>query len=101
MRRVGRVYDRMHWDVMSQTDFNSLMVAVFGNFTTDHADVTYITIDEAGQFSMFTGSADKPHPGEDYEDQGNGLDKRNLTLTIARYSVAGAFTLGFSLGFTV
>lgn len=99
-RRDGTINHRWTWDYMSVSDLNTLIMTIFGNFTTASKAVTIITIDETGAYSKWNAYVDKPHRGEDYTIATGGNFVRDLVLTFTDLTSIGEFTVEFSEEFT-
>lgn len=96
----GKVTHVLTIDVCTRASFNALILHIFGDFLTDSAEVTLISIDETGNYGGFNATVSKPVAGQDYEISEGGFI-RNLRLTFFDTQVNGGFSVGFSLGFRV
>lgn len=99
-RRDGRIDHVWTWDMMSRTDFNTLMTFLFGGRLTNSAAVSIITLDEEGNYTAFNARVHKPHPGTEYSaSPGDWI--RDLRLRFTGLVTYGSFSSDFSLDFEV
>ena len=98
----GTVVVTWYFAAMRWTDFQTLILFIFGSWTTESAD---LTVDTRGQDNLFHRGnvvADRPVEGTDYQRRAFG-DVEDLTLTLRDFQElngGGGFSTGFDLGFT-
>ncbi len=100
VQRNGAVKVVWTWDLISRADFNTLITAVFGGFTSSSAAVTIVTLDETNQYARFNAYADKPHPNEDYTIATGGAYLLDVRLTLFGLISIGEHTYEFTEEFT-
>ncbi len=94
-RHDGMIEGVLAFDLMARTDFNTFMIAVFGDggFTTPSKQISLTLIDESGTYSPFLGTIEKPT----FEIAAGGI-LREITfpladLTLQSVTKTGAYTI--------
>lgn len=100
-RRDGNVIRKWRWPSMLHDDYNALVMAVWGNFTTASAAATIITIDETRRYAKFNVYADKPHHGENFVSATGGYYIADVEMEYLVIESLGEHTAEFTDEFTL
>ena len=92
-RHDGMIEGVLAFDLMARADFNTFMIAVFGDFVTPSKQISLTLIDESGTYSPFLGTIEKPT----FEIAAGGM-LREITfpladLTLQSVTKTGAYTI--------
>lgn len=94
------------WTAMLWSDFEALMIFIFGDLDAENADVTIRTRGRNDLFMQYNAIAHLPLPGEGYNRRSgaegeNGVWIENLKLEFEILSGPSEFTSEFSSEFTI
>lgn len=100
-RRDGVPSVIWQWDKMLRTDFDVLIITIWGDYSTASAKVTTITRGADNQYTTYNAYAEQPVTGDDYRSGIGAVYVLDVRVPIFAATAIGEFDSGFSLAFTV
>jgi hypothetical protein len=80
-RRDGAAVGVWVFDVLTRVEYRALLLALYGNFTTESRALFVTSVDEMGYWSAFEAVVEKPYRGEDSRDS-NADWMRDVTFAL-------------------